>query len=176
MMNDSPAIVPAHQRPGTKRKSPSLKIDMTPMVDLGFLLISFFVITTQLNQPKVMDIIVPADGPPIDLADSKSLTLILTNGKIIAYRGEWEKAKKEGKVTSLSKVKEVRDLIQATQQDLDAIPGDKEKRDGLMVLIKSDADSKYNSLVNILDEMVINDVKKYALVSISGVERNWLRR
>jgi len=160
---------------GTKKKAHQLKIDMTPMVDLGFLLISFFVITTQLGQPKAMDLIVPKKGTPNELGMSKALTFILTSDKIVSYSGDWENAYSEGKITALRSLREVRSLIQSRQQILDGLSGDKEKRDGLMLLIKPSKDANFNVLVNMLDEVIINDVKKYALVDVSEAELEWLK-
>ena len=55
----------------------NLKIDMTPMVDLGFLLIAFFVITTELSKPTVADLYIPKGDKPMPLANSKALTVLL---------------------------------------------------------------------------------------------------
>jgi biopolymer transport protein ExbD len=54
----------------------NLKIDMTPMVDLGFLLITFFVITAELSKPQAMNLYMPHDGRPTDAAESKSITFL----------------------------------------------------------------------------------------------------
>ena len=79
----------------TKRKvHHSLRIDMTPMVDLGFLLISFFIFTTTLTEKNTMNLIVPVDGG-IDtpIPESKTLSFILANDdKVYAYEGIWETA------------------------------------------------------------------------------------
>lgn len=62
----------------TKRKlHPSLRIDMTPMVDLGFLLITFFIFTTTLSEKKLMKLFMPANGTPTPTGESKVLTVLL---------------------------------------------------------------------------------------------------
>ena len=161
--------------PGIKRKTPSLRIDMTPMVDLGFLLISFFVITTQLSQSKSMDLIVPHDGKASEFGRSKALSLIICEEKIHVYAGDWEIAKTEDRILSFADTREVRRIIQERQAFLDNLINDKEGRDGLMLLIKPTSETNYHTLVDLLDEVIINDVKKYAVVKPDESEMKWLK-
>lgn len=70
---------------GRRSVKHNLKIDMTPMVDLGFLLISFFVITTELSKPTTMDLFMPKDGKPMDLGASDALTILLDNDNTFWY-------------------------------------------------------------------------------------------
>jgi biopolymer transport protein ExbD len=66
---------------------------MTPMVDLGFLLITFFVITVQLSKPTTVNLNMTKDGPPIDLGNSNALTVLLDEaGRIYYYHGNWKDA------------------------------------------------------------------------------------
>jgi biopolymer transport protein ExbD len=72
-----------------RRLHASLRIDMTPMVDLGFLLITFFIFTTTMSEPKVMNLAMPKEqGDSTEVKQSRSLTLILAgDDKIYAYEG-----------------------------------------------------------------------------------------
>jgi biopolymer transport protein ExbD len=71
----------------------NLKIDMTPMVDLGFLLISFFVITTELSKPTVADLYMPKDGKPMPLENLNALTVLLgKSNTVFYYHGDWQEA------------------------------------------------------------------------------------
>lgn len=165
-------------RAGVKRQQKhNLRIDMTPMVDLGFLLISFFVITTELTRPTAMNLYMPADGPPSELGMSDALTIIPAgNNTVWYYAGKWEDAKAHGEVfvTSAGGVNGIRKVITDKQKQRDADPKSKEKRAGLMLLIKPTPDAAYKNLVDLLDEAVICQVKKYAVVKLSDEERRWV--
>lgn len=171
---------PKRARAGVKRmKKQLLKIDMTPMVDLGFLLISFFVITTELSEPRAMNLNMPSDGPPSELGKSDAMTVLLDgNNKIYYYYGDWKTAIAGNAVytTSYSGQTGLRQLIIEKQKQLDTRPPNKEGRNGLMLLVKASANSSYGNVVDVLDEMVINGVKKYAIVQITDEENDWLRQ
>src|SRR5215212_4552474 len=70
-----------------------LKIDMTPMVDLGFLLITFFIFTTTMSKAHETDLYMPKEGPPIDIGETASLTVLLSGGdSLYYYQGKLENA------------------------------------------------------------------------------------
>jgi biopolymer transport protein ExbD len=173
-------ISPAQQR---KRAGVSrmikhhLKIDMTPMVDLGFLLISFFILTTALNQPTAMNLNMPKDGPPMDLAMSNALTIIpAADNRIYYYFGKWEDAEARGNIQTATYAgnNSIRKIIINKQHELDNDANSKEKRDGLMLLIKPATKASCKNVVDVLDEATINVVKKYALLDLSPREVKWI--
>lgn len=78
---------------GKKGKKLSTRVDLTPMVDLAFLLITFFMLTTTMNKPQAMQINMPVernpdDPPPPEVPAAKVLTLILGSNNVIWYY-EW---------------------------------------------------------------------------------------
>src|ERR1700722_11723857 len=76
-------------------KKLSTKVDLTPMVDLGFLLITFFIVTTTWSQPNAMPLNMPTNGDSTNLAKSAALTIIATaNDKIFYYNGDLDEATK----------------------------------------------------------------------------------
>ncbi len=166
-------------RPGVRRPlKQQLRIDMTPMVDLGFLLISFFVITTELSKPTAMDLVMPKDGKPMPLGDSNAFTLLLDeHNQAWYYTGEWKKAHEEGAIrpVRISGKQGLRDQIIRRQQWLDARHTG-EGREGLMLLIKAGPGTSYKNLVDVLDEMNINQVKKYAVVKMTPEEMAWIKK
>ena len=152
-----------------------LRIDMTPMVDLGFLLISFFVITTELSKPTVMPLAMPKDGGEADLGESYAFTVLLDSRENAwFYHGNWAAAVAKKAVFPVNGSKELRQKIQERQQWLDIHPG-KEGRDGLMVLVKSSPEASYKQVVDVLDEMAINQVKKYAVIKPTLSELEWMK-
>jgi biopolymer transport protein ExbD len=165
------------QRAGVRRaKRHSLKVDMTPMVDLGFLLITFFVITTRLSEPKGIDLNVPHDGPYTRVANSGTLTVLIGGDKIFYYQGNWEDASKNHQIlpTSLDLKNGLGKVIREKQQWLDQHPLNGEGRTALMVLIKAGENANYSQAIDTLDEMLINRVIRYALAKPSSEELIYL--
>ena len=161
-----------------RRIKHTLRVDMTPMVDLGFLLISFFVISTRLSEPKAMDLYMPVDGPPMPLGMSNALTVILDkDNTIYYYHGDWKSAVETGSIfqTNYSAKSGLRALIVEKQKSLD-LRQNSEGRDGLMLLIKPLAGSSYKNVVDVLDETAICIVKKYAFVPLLATEKAWLEK
>lgn len=157
----------------------NLKIDMTPMVDLGFLLISFFVITTELSKPTAMQLNMPKDGVNSELGELNALTILLAkNNTVYYYQGNWENASKSGGIiqTNFSGKEGLRKVIMEKQNSLDRNSKMKEGRNGLMMLIKPAEEASYKNVVDVLDEATISVVKKYAVIKISKEEKEWLTR
>ena len=165
------------QRAGVRRaKKHSLKVDMTPMVDLGFLLITFFVITTRLTEPRGTDLNMPHEGPHTPVANSGTLTVLIGGDKIFYYHGNWEEASKKNQIlpTSLDLKNGLGKIIREKQQWLDQHPLNGEGRTALMVLIKAGENANYSQAIDALDEMLINRVTRYALVKPTSDELTYL--
>jgi biopolymer transport protein ExbD len=150
-----------------KTKKASLRVDLTPMVDLGFLLISFFVFTTTLSQPKAMKLAMPDDRnikDPSQAEAGKTLNLILAvNSDAYVYGGlELNKIKNIGSNTIA-----IRDAIIQKKNELRNIYG---SDSGMIVLIKPTSFSTYANVVHALDEMLICDVKTYILMDATDTE------
>lgn len=169
---------PSFQKAGSyKRNKKQLKIDMTPMVDLGFLLISFFVITTELSKPFVMGLIMPKDGKPTPVGESNALTVLLDKANhIYYYSGEWKKSLETNAVSRINYAGEnsLRNIILEKQRILEATPSLPEGRDGLMLMIKASGTATYKNMVDVLDEANINLVRRFAVVKMTEEEKNWL--
>ena len=147
---------------GKKRaKKMSTKIDMTPMVDLAFLLLTFFMLTTTFNKPQTMELTMPekekeGDKPP-EVNEKKVVTLILgAQDKIYWYQGITDP---KIELTNFSK-DGIRKILTTKDKE---IPG-------MIILIKPSKESKYKNLVDILDEMTITSMKRFALVKITSTD------
>ncbi len=151
--------------PGVKKaKKLSTRVDLTPMVDLGFLLITFFIFTTTMSQPTAMKLLLPKDADKPEeqnkAKESGALTLLLSGSeRVFYYEGQLDPS---GSNFKSSTVKQIRDVIIDKKR--------KTPVDDLVIVIKPGAESTYKDVVNILDEMTINDIKRYAMVEISEVE------
>lgn len=168
------------RKAGVRRmKKHSLKTDMTPMVDLGFLLITFFVFTASLSEPHVLHLNMPDDGRPTPLVKSAALTILLgKDNTVYYYEGEWQQAIDERKVikSNFSVQHGIGEVIRNKQKQMDLQPVNGEGRAGLMMMIKAGDQSWYKNVIDALDEAMINDVKKYAVVKISAAEAMMLEK
>ncbi len=173
--------------PGVKKgKKLSTRIDLTPMVDLGFLLITFFMFTTTLAKPKTMEINMPYKDPSMKQEDqnkiknSVALTILLSkNHRVYYYEGIGDDPSKapDLKITGFNQKNGIRDEIIAKKKMVDELKraGGLGPKDETTVLIKPDTTSTYSDLVNILDEMNINDIKVYAIIDISDIEQGFIK-
>lgn len=166
------------KRPGVKRVfRHSLKVDMTPMVDLGFLLIAFFVMTAELSKPSAMDLYMPKDSKEAnDLGKSYALTILLNAEHSYYYHGDWNEAVAKNEMHDFESLNNIRAVIMQKQKLLDDKAKFKEGREGLMLLVKPSANADYRSVVDMLDEAAISMVKKYAIIKLSAVEKEWLSK
>ena len=155
-------------------KKASLRIDMTPMVDLGFLLITFFIFTTEISKPAATNLYMPHKGDPTNIPDSKSLTILLSNNdKVFYYYGTEAKAIKNKQIyeASFNEIDDLGNIIRQRQIELEKRKIDRKE---LIVLIKPGKQSSYKNVVNTLDEMLINGVTRYAIADIEAEEEIFL--
>lgn len=189
-----------------RAKKSSTHIDMTPMVDLAFLLLTFFMLTTTFSKPKTMEINMPdKDVKPEEqqkIKESQALTVLLSgNNKIVWYAGLGDDPEKPPITNvadfSLNGPKSIHKVIldrnesiyakvQLTKDSISRglLPEDEGKRhiagykgvkDGLVVLIKPDSTAKYKNVVDILDEMNVCAVGRFAIVDITDSEKDLLK-
>ena len=158
-------------------KKATLKVDMTPMVDLGFLLITFFIFTAKISEPQETDLFMPAAGDSTKIQDEYVLTTLLgKENKIFVYPGQWQDADRNHKVRETSYfVKDgLGNDIREKQKQLDQFFGTGNRKK-FMLLIKPGEDATYQNIIDALDEVMINSVAKYAIVEPSKEESTYLK-
>lgn len=156
--------------PGVKKaKKLSTRVDMTPMVDLGFLLITFFIFTSTMSSPAAMQLFMPKDTDKKEeqnkAKESGALTIMLGKAdQVYYYEGQLAPDGSNFKSTNFKGIRDV--LI------------DKKRRtnaEDLVVVIKPNDEATYKNTVDILDEMAINEIKRFALVDITPNENEPLK-
>lgn len=179
-----------------KAKKHGTRVDLTPMVDLGFLLITFFMLTTSMLKPQSMDLSVPSkDAKEEDqskLKASQAITILLgKENKLYYFFGTQENGvdpelvqvdysssetgvrymllKRNAEVMAqVQKLKEDKLNRKVSKEDFDKKLSEyKSSKTAPMVVIKATDESTYENLVDILDEMQICNLARYALVDIT---------
>lgn len=168
-------------KPGVRRsKKHSTRVDLTPMVDLGFLLITFFIFTTTMSEPVATKLIMPDDTKPVKdpskVGMSSALTVLPVSGnKVFYYHGEMEEALRKGAygITSFSMKDGIGQVIRDKQRAMEQSKVGFSK--DLTLMIKPTAASSYQDVVNALDEVAINRVPHYALMEITADEKKMIQ-
>ncbi len=157
-----------------RSKKLNSKVDLTAMVDLAFLLITFFMLTTSLSKPQSMDLGLPdKDDDPsknkdVKVDENRTMTVMLgDNNKMKYYMGMLTNPIVKPTDITYGKAG-IRQEILKQKKKVVEYTGNKDK--GLIVIIKPSKKSNYRNLVDILDEMAIADVPTYAIVDISPEE------
>ncbi len=156
--------------PGVKKsKKQSTRVDLTPMVDLGFLLITFFIFTTTMSQPTAMKLNLPKESDnPEDQTKTKesgALTIMLgRDNNVFYYEGQLDPG---GANFKSSNFKEIRNVIINKKRNTNS--------KDFFVIVKPNEESTYRNVVDILDEMSINVVTRYAMVDISDGENQLVK-
>ncbi len=142
-----------------------MKTKTIVIIALGILLFfSVSFIVTRMSSPTAIQLVIPKSEATEtnNIKLSGSLTMILLSGdKIYYYNGD---SVKHGKMIDYA---ECRTVLLDKKKNTD--PKD------LVVVIKPSVNSSYKNAVDALDEMAINDIKKYAMVEIGPEEIEFLK-
>ena len=169
--------------PGVKKaKKLSTRVDMTPMVDLGFLLITFFIFTTTMSTPSTMRLVMPKDDKDqknqTEIKESDALTILLGKGnQVYYYMGQ---LKDNGSNFTSSNFSDIRKVISDKKKEVMeqgrslGYPKDTLDKD-YVIVIKPNKEASYKNIVDILDEMTINAVHRFALVDITENENQLVK-
>jgi biopolymer transport protein ExbD len=158
---------------GKRMVKKSTRVDLTPMVDLGFLLITFFVFTSTIAKPTAMNIISPKESNILsEVCESCALTILPSAQNALYYY--------EGALTKNTILKSVsynadglRSLLLAKKDIIKRVRGN---ADELSVIIRPADESSYKNFVDVIDEINITGVKRYFIDDITAFEKQLLAR
>lgn len=168
---------------GPKQKKKSTKVDMTAMVDVAFLLLTFFILTTTLASPSAMEIAKPPpieedkpDNEPKKVDEKKIMTLILGEKDQVHY---YQGMPEDGPLRTTDFGEEgVRKII---SDHLNRYPnrcpkGTKDTKNcwDPIFVVKPNATCVYRNVVDILDELRISGATKYSYTEVTGADSLFL--
>ena len=164
-----------HKGGKIRSKKASTRVDLTAMVDLAFLLITFFMLTTTLSKKKAMDLAMPDNSVKqiqLPVAATRTMSIVLgSHNRLEWYMGE--PGKSAPNVMGYGK----NDLRKAVIENGKQVEATHAAPDNFMiVLIKPSDKSTYENLVNVLDEMNITGVQSYAITTILPMEKADLQK
>jgi len=145
----------------SKKKSHRIpiRIDMTPMVDIAFLLLTFFMLTTTMQKPETMEINLPPSETSVEVAQSNLVTIRVvpdTKDTIAIY---WNVGiDKPTRIVATSRKQIIVELGKLLKGQLQANPK-------LITLIKVDKKARYADMVDIMDELNLADITRFSLAS-----------
>lgn len=155
-----------------RSKKQSTRVDMTPMVDLGFLLITFFMFTTTFSKPNVMDLGLPAKPKPnevvapTDIKLSNSITLIIGKDNRVFWHQQDNLSLNESNLNETTFDREgLRKIVQQAYNNA-------YDKNIFTVIIKPTDDAVYRNFVDLLDEMSISKMSRYGVTDMKSWEQS----
>lgn len=154
----------------SKKQAPH--VDLTPMVDLAFLLITFFMLVTTFNKPNVMDLGLPAKPkdesqkpPPTEIDLSNSISIIIGKDNRIFWHQQDQAGLNDQTLNETTMDREgIRKIVENAKKGA-------KKQDLFTVIIKPTDDAVYKNFVDILDEMAITKNERYGVTDIKAWEK-----
>ncbi|NGF55348.1 biopolymer transporter ExbD [Parapedobacter sp. SGR-10] len=149
------------------------KVDLTAMVDLAFLLITFFMLTTSLNKPHSLDVAMPDNTieNTQDMDERRVVSLLIGEGKVSWYQGGFDRPIKNPEFIEFGSTDLRHTLVKMKSQ----IPQMAEGKD-MVVLVKPSKQARAGDIINALDEIKISGVKRYLISKISHAEEDMVIR
>jgi biopolymer transport protein ExbD len=154
---------PRESKKGKKRKKGrrlGIRIDMTPLVDVAFLLLTFFMFTTSMSRPQTMEINLPPDKEvKVEIAESNLLTLRVNQKGDVYWNVGIESPKKLDPAT-------LRAFLREKSQG----------NPKLTTLLKVDREGRYSMLVNMIDELNLAQIQRFSIAPLLDADRALLAR
>ena len=152
------------------RRPKAPRIDVTAMVDLAFLLITFFIMATSLAKPKAMDLAMPV-GENEPVTETRTMTICLgSNNQALWYMGMPEKPLTSPQLVNFSKTGLRATLLNTSKSVF------KKSGKPMIVVLKPSSHSVYSNFVSALDELNITNIQSYAVAQISPKDIDMLKQ
>ena len=138
---------------GRPKRRLGIRIDMTPMVDVAFLLLIFFMVTTVFRTPQALEINLPPDNSKVDVRKSNVVTVrVLPDHRVYYHLGDdpWSRTRME---------------------DLTRVLASYRGNKNIVVLINIDREAPFDSMVRIIDELDRAGLTRFSLVTLTPEER-----
>ncbi len=161
-------VIAQEKQGGSKQRKKLIRVDMTPMVDLGFLLITFFMFTTNFTKPNVMDLGLPAKGPhePGNVVDVRNqVTFILGKDNRVFYHQQSKEDlnKNNLKETDFNGL----NITKIISEAYNKAP----KKENFTIIIEPTDDANYKNFVDVLDNIAISKKERYGVTDIKPWEK-----
>lgn len=147
-----------HGKRKTKKRI-SIRIDMTPMVDVAFLLLTFFMLTTVFRKPQTLEINLPPKDVDVKIAESNLMTLRVDENMNVYWNMGIE-------VPHKIKFEDLRKFLQEKAKE----------NPKLVVLIKIDRKSKYHAMIDIIDELNLANLTRFSLAPMTEIDKKEMAR
>ncbi len=152
----------SHAKGKKKKKRAGVRIDMTPMVDVAMLLLTFFMLTTVFNKPQTMELNLPPDSKVQVEVAATTLLIVRVAPNMEIY---WNMGNEQ---TALKKIafRELRPLL---IEKLRGIPK-------LITLVQIDREAKYNDMVDIIDELNLANITRFSIAPMKDTDKKLIAR
>lgn len=154
-------------RQNKKSKNAGIVMDMNAMVDLAFLLLTFFMLTTTMLKPKAIELVMPVpDGDDqstevLTIKESRAITLIpMPDNELFYYQG-FSEAVAKSSTYGASGIRAV--LLEH-----------RKTTDKPIIIIKAHPNSSFENLIELIDEMNITRIERYAIDQFGPKEEQLL--
>ncbi len=138
---------------GARKKRPGVRIDMTPMVDVAFLLLIFFMVTTVFRRPLAMEVNMPEPGARVEVPESNVMTVY------VGPAGDLRWKQGRGGLQALPWAALPETFVTLAKANPD-----------LIVLVKIDRAARYETMVDMMDALDDAHMQRFSLVPLPPEE------
>jgi len=164
-------VIAQEKQGGSKQRKKLIRVDMTPMVDLGFLLITFFMFTTNFTKPNVMDLGLPAKNPhpptinDVVIDQKNQITFILgKDNRVFYHQSSKEELNKNNlKETNFSGI----NITKIISEAYNNAPN----KEIFTIIVEPTDDANYKNFVDVLDNIAISKKERYGVTDIKPWEK-----